>query len=77
MLAERDAALADKDTLNTKIADLQREIGQLQGRLESVERVFDERRPAEYWVRLLIIAMIGMLIIVGLAVVFLANRGGG
>jgi hypothetical protein len=77
VLAERDAALADKDTLNTKIADLQREIGQLQGRLESVERVFDERRPAEYWVRLLIIAMIGMLIIVGLAVVFLANRGGG
>lgn len=74
VISERDAALADKDTLNTRIADLQREIGQLQGRLESVEQVLDERRPADWWLRLIIPLTIGIVIIALIAVIYLANR---
>lgn len=75
VISERDSALSDKDTLNSKIADLQREIGQLQGRLESVQQVIQERQPAEFWLRVIIPLVIGVVIIALVAVVFLAGRG--
>jgi DNA-binding transcriptional MerR regulator len=73
VIGERDTAVRDKDAAQGRISDLQREIGQLQGRLEALEQ---ERQPASYWVRILLIAVIGVLIVGGLAIVFLAARTG-
>jgi DNA-binding transcriptional MerR regulator len=74
VISERDKALADKDAANQQIADLRGEIGELRGRLEAIE---SERRPSEWWIRVVLIALVGMLIVGGLALVFLVGRAGG
>ncbi len=58
---------ADVTRLNERIASLERELGEARGALA-------ERRPSDYWVRLVIMLIIGLLIVGLLAVVFLAGR---
>lgn len=73
VLTERDAALRDKDTANAQIADLRQEIGELRGRLESIER---ERLPVGTMLRVAAVFIIGLLVLVLIVVALLAGRGG-
>lgn len=74
VLNERDAALRDKDAANAQIADLRQDIGELRGRLESLE---SERLPVRQTLQIAAVFIIGLLVFLALAVVFLSSRGGG
>lgn len=67
--ADRDRGVIALEHANTEIARLQRELGIAEGQLT-------ERRPSEYWIRIVLIALVGMLIVGGLALVFLVGRAG-
>lgn len=63
LLIERDNALADRETLNQQIRGLEREIGELRGKLAIVEH---ERRPLAFWLVTLALAVsITALVILG------------
>ncbi len=69
LLAERDKALIDWEAANQQIAALRHKIGLLEGQLS-------ERQPSEFWLRVVIALIVGMLIVLAIAVVFLSGRGG-
>ncbi len=75
--SERDRAIerwqADTSELNSHIQRLEGELGQARGELMALKA---ERQPSAYWVRLLVLAIIGMLIVLAVAVVFLSGRAG-
>lgn len=74
VINERDGALRDKDTANAQIADLRQDIGELRGRLEALET---ERLPVAVTLRIAALLIVGLLVFLALAIVFLSSRGGG
>lgn len=77
LLIERDAATVKNETLNERIAGLEREIGELQGTLKErpavehwIDRLDNERRK---WLIALAAAVI--LAVVATAILLLAGRG--
>ncbi len=83
---ERDKAIAqwqaDTTELNDRIAALERELGQAQGKLEMIETSYQqridaletERPPASYWLRIIIVIIALAIIAVAVAVV-MAGQG--
>jgi DNA-binding transcriptional MerR regulator len=71
--AERDRAIqtwqSDTSRLNDRIAALERELGEARGALS-------ERLPVAVMLRVAAVFIVGMLILVALAVVYLGSRGG-
>lgn len=68
---ELDIERQDNRRLNDELANTREKLGNALGKLAIIEQ---ERQPAAYWIRVLLIALIGVLIIGGLAVAFLATR---
>ena len=60
-------------TLNKRSAELEREAGELQGKLAAIE---SERPPANYWHRIIagVLVAAAILIVVAVAVVLIAGR---
>jgi DNA-binding transcriptional MerR regulator len=73
---ERDLAIEKRDeaasTLNGRINALEREIGELRGKLGVIE---SERRPASWWLRWLAIAVVAAVLVTAAVAVLLALAG--
>lgn len=72
--ADRDRGVIALEQANTRIAQLEREKALVEGELINIKA---ERQPAEFWLRVIIPLVIGVVIIALVAVVYLAGRGGG
>lgn len=71
IITERDSAYLARDKANERIAELQHEIGQLQGRLEALE---SERLPTRSMLQIILVIAIGSLVVVAVVVVLVAGR---
>jgi DNA-binding transcriptional MerR regulator len=74
--SERDRAIerwqSDTTDLNTRINVLERELGEARGELTALKA---ERLPVAVMLRIAAVFLVGLLIFLALAVVFLAGRG--
>lgn len=76
-IEERNEAIErwqnDTTDLNQRIAVLERELGEARGKLTAIEA---ERLPVRTMLQIAAVLLVGLLVFLALAVVFLAGRGG-
>jgi DNA-binding transcriptional MerR regulator len=80
LIEERDLALITRDRdvseLNKRIAQLQGELGRAEGKLAMLER---ERKPFDYWLRVMVVVILAAVTVTAVVVFLLASmvRTGG